>query len=84
MVAAGLAGLEVWTSWHTPAESAGLARICAGLGMAATAGSDYDGVRVKPWVAGPGRLPALPPEPMAVLDALCDRRPTPLKSKAEL
>lgn len=84
LVTAGLAGLEVWTSWHTPAESAGLARICAGLGLVATAGSDYHGVRVKSWVADPGRLPALPPEPMAVLDALCDRRPTPLKPKAEL
>ncbi|MGW1073089.1 PHP domain-containing protein [Streptomyces sp. NPDC002537] len=71
----GLAGLEAWTSWHTPAQSAHLAQVCAELGLVATAGSDYHGPRVKPWVRGPGLLPALPPDPMAVLDALHEQRP---------
>ncbi|MEU1671145.1 lantibiotic dehydratase [Streptomyces roseifaciens] len=70
---AGLSGLEAWTSWHTPAESSRLARICAALGLVATAGSDYHGTRVKSWVPGPGLLPAPPADPMAILDALHDR-----------
>ncbi|MGW0811420.1 PHP domain-containing protein [Nonomuraea sp. NPDC002799] len=73
---AGLGGLEVWTSWHTPADSARLAAVCARLDLVATAGSDYHGTRVKPWVPGPGLLPALPPHPLAILDALHARRPT--------
>ncbi|MFF2116888.1 PHP domain-containing protein [Kitasatospora sp. NPDC058184] len=72
---AGLAGLEVWTSWHTPADSARLAEAAGRLGLVATAGSDYHGVRVKPWAPSPGLLPALPADPLAVLDALHDRRP---------
>ncbi|MFI2606483.1 PHP domain-containing protein [Kitasatospora sp. NPDC018619] len=74
--AAGLAGLEVWTSWHTPADSTRLAAVAERLGLVATAGSDYHGTRVKPWAPSPGLLPALPADPFAVLDALHDRRPS--------
>ncbi|MFF7725526.1 PHP domain-containing protein [Streptomyces sp. NPDC008001] len=74
---AGLSGLEAWTSWHTPAESSRLARVCAALGIVATAGSDYHGPRVKSWVRRPGLLPAPPADPMAVLDALYERASAP-------
>ncbi|MEH1015108.1 PHP domain-containing protein [Micromonospora sp. CPCC 206060] len=73
--AAGLAGLEVWTTWHTPAESRRLAEVCARLDLVATAGSDYHGPRVKSWARGPGLLPQAPPEPMDMVAALHARRP---------
>ncbi|BBA99205.1 putative phosphoesterase [Actinacidiphila reveromycinica] len=81
---AGLAGLEVWTSWHTPADSDRLAGVCDRLGLVATAGSDYHGVRVKPWAPRPGLLPALPVDPLAVIDALHDRRPVRTSTEAGL
>lgn len=81
---AGLAGLEVWTSWHTPADSDHLADVCDRLGLVATAGSDYHGVRVKPWAPRPGLLPALPADPLAVIDALHDRRPVRTSTEAGL
>lgn len=79
---AGLTGLEVWTSWHQPADSARLAEVCERLDLVATAGSDYHGVRVKPWAPRPGLLPALPTDPLATIDALHDRRPVRTSSKA--
>ncbi|MFD5778887.1 PHP domain-containing protein [Streptomyces sp. NPDC126933] len=80
----GLAGLEVWTSWHTPADSGRLADVCNLLGLVATAGSDYHGVRVKPWAPRPGLLPALPADPLTAIDALHDRRPVRTSSEAGL
>lgn len=67
---AGLAGVEVWTTWHDPASSARLAELCARTGLIATAGSDYHGERVKAWAPRPGLLPAVPDDPMSVVDAL--------------
>ncbi|WP_229402279.1 PHP domain-containing protein [Micromonospora okii] len=78
---AGLGGLEVWTSWHRPADSARLAQLCAAAGLVATAGSDYHGTRVKPWVPEPGRLPTPPGDPMAIVDALHERRPSQLPAR---
>jgi predicted metal-dependent phosphoesterase TrpH len=72
---AGLDGVEVWTTWHTPAESARLARLCTELDLLTTIGSDYHGIRIKPWAARPGWVPALPPEPFALVEALADRCP---------
>ena len=60
---AGLAGLEVWTTWHDPKRSARLAGCCARTGLIATAGSDYHGERVKAWTRQPGLLPAVPDDP---------------------
>lgn len=70
---AGLAGLEVWTTWHTPEESVHLAGLCEELDLVATLGSDYHGTRLKPWAPGPGLLPALPPDPVALVDTLRGR-----------
>ncbi|WBB99566.1 MULTISPECIES: PHP domain-containing protein [unclassified Solwaraspora] len=71
---AGLAGIEVWTSWHRPADSARLAQLSAAVGLLATTGSDYHGPRLKPWVPTPGRVPVVGPDPMAIVDALHERR----------
>ena len=66
----GIAGIEVWTTWHTAEQSARLAALCAESGLIAVAGSDYHGTRVKPWASTPGLLPAAPADPFAVVDAL--------------
>jgi hypothetical protein len=68
--AAGLAGLEVWTTWHEPRRSAELAASCARTGLIATAGSDYHGERVKQWTREPGLLPSIPVDPLSIVDAL--------------
>lgn len=70
----GLCGVEVWTTWHTPQESARLAELCAALDLVPTVGSDYHGVRVKPWATGPGLVPAAPEHPEAIVSALHERR----------
>jgi predicted metal-dependent phosphoesterase TrpH len=67
---AGLAGLEVWTTWNAPERSARLAECCARTGLIATAGSDYHGERVKAWTRQPGLLPAVPEDPLSIVDAL--------------
>jgi predicted metal-dependent phosphoesterase TrpH len=72
---AGLAGVEVWTTWHTPTQSARLMRLCTEVGLLPTVGSDYHGTRIKPWAPGPGLVPVLPPEPFALVDALHDQLP---------
>ncbi|MEO3777399.1 PHP domain-containing protein [Micromonospora sp. B11E3] len=71
---AGLAGIEVWTSWHTPEESARLERLCAAAELTPTVGSDYHGPRVKRWVSAPGLLPTRATEPYALVDALRGRQ----------
>jgi predicted metal-dependent phosphoesterase TrpH len=71
---AGLAGVEVWTTWHTPGQSARLAGLCAEAGLLATAGSDHHGPDVKPWSPGPGLLPTDPEAPLSGVDALYERR----------
>lgn len=55
---AGLAGLEAWSSWHRDAEAdaAFLVALCAKHDLVATAGSDFHGTRVKPWVPHPGAV----------------------------
>ncbi len=70
----GLAGVEVWTTWHTAEESGRLARLCAALDLVPTMGSDYHGVRVKPWATEPGLLPVVPDDPVGLVAALHDRR----------
>lgn len=72
---AGFAGLEAWTTWHSPADSARVAAACAAAGLVATQGSDYHGARLKPWAPAPGLVPAVCPDPWAVLDMLEAARP---------
>lgn len=72
---AGFAGMETWTTWHSPEESDRLAAACAGAGLIATQGSDYHGVRLKPWAPEPGRVPAEAPDVARMLDDLRDACP---------
>jgi predicted metal-dependent phosphoesterase TrpH len=51
----GLIGLEVYTFYHTPEQTAFYAEMAADLDLVATAGSDFHG-RIKPHVAF-GALP---------------------------
>jgi len=69
----GLCGVEVWTTWHTAQESARLAELCDVLDLVPTVGSDYHGVRVKPWATEPGLVPAAPEHPEAIVAALHER-----------
>jgi hypothetical protein len=46
----GLLGMEVYTFYHTPAQTAFYRRLAEELGLVATAGSDFHG-RIKPHVA---------------------------------
>jgi len=66
----GLAGVEVFTSYHTPEQTAEYAAAARDLGLVATAGSDFHG-KVKPHVAF-GSIRDGGPE---MLEALRQRRP---------
>lgn len=66
----GLAGLEVWTTWHTAAQSTELSEFCRKHELIATQGSDFHGADVKAWAPAPGRVPACADETDAVLAAL--------------
>lgn len=70
----GIAGIEVWTTWHTAEQSTRLADLCKKNGLIAVAGSDYHGTRVKPWSPAPGMMPDVPVDPFAIVDSLHDRR----------
>jgi len=71
---AGLAGVEVWSTWHDPAQIRRLAEECCRLGLIGTQGSDYHGARLKPWVPRPGVVPEGAPDPTAIVDELAARR----------
>lgn len=62
LVERGLAGIEIWTTWHDPGTAAALAAVAARLDLLGTAGSDFHGP-VKPWAPAPGRLPGGPADP---------------------
>jgi 3',5'-nucleoside bisphosphate phosphatase len=48
LVANGLEGLEVYSSYHTPAEEEGFRRLAESRGLLVTAGSDFHGQKIKP------------------------------------
>lgn len=64
---AGLGGVEAWTTWHTEETSQRYAALAAKLELVVTAGADYHGPVVKPFVKAPGQVSHNGPE---VLDAL--------------
>lgn len=66
----GVGGIEVWTTWHDPSESSRLAELAAAHGLVATQGSDYHGVRLKPWAPRPGLVPLAAPDPFAIVEGL--------------
>jgi 3',5'-nucleoside bisphosphate phosphatase len=63
LVRRGLAGLEVYTPYHSPAEQENFRKFAAARGLAVTAGSDFHGKSVKPDVdlgqGGEGHYPLL-------------------------
>ncbi|RGD55439.1 PHP domain-containing protein [Kitasatospora xanthocidica] len=68
---AGLAGLEAWTTWHSPAEVRTVLDLCSRLGLVPTQGSDFHGTRIKPWATGPGLVPdGGASDPQALVDVL--------------
>lgn len=66
----GIEGAEVWSTWHEPHQIAELASECDRLGLIATQGSDYHGVRLKSWVPWPGRAVVPAPDPLSIVDRL--------------
>jgi predicted metal-dependent phosphoesterase TrpH len=67
LAAAGLGGVEAWTTWHKEATSERYAALARKLDLAITAGADYHGPVVKAFVKAPGQVTHNGPE---VLDAL--------------
>jgi 3',5'-nucleoside bisphosphate phosphatase len=63
----GLGGVEAWTTWHSPDASQRFAALGGAAGLAVTAGADFHGPTVKPFVANPGQVSHNGPE---VLDGL--------------
>lgn len=70
LAGAGLVGLEVWCSYHTPAQESAFAALADELGVVATAGSDFHGDKVKPHV----QLGGISHHPYEILAALKARR----------
>jgi predicted metal-dependent phosphoesterase TrpH len=66
----GLCGLEVYSSYHTPAQEVFLADYCSQHGLAVTAGSDFHGVTVKPNI----RMGVIPYNPYTLVEELQERR----------
>lgn len=71
----GLTGIEVWTTWHHHDDIDRLAGLCDQHGLVATQGSDYHGVRLKPWAPAPGLVPARAADPMEIVARLEAARP---------
>lgn len=67
---AGLVGLEAWTTWHRPPDTAETLALCTDLGLVPTQGSDFHGTRIKAWATSPGFVPGAPADPASLLDAL--------------
>ena len=53
---AGLMGVEAWTTWHQPETSRRFEAQARAAGLAVTAGADFHGPVVKPFVASPGQV----------------------------
>ncbi len=70
LAAAGMVGLEAYTSYHTPAQEEQFAAFAARLGLVATAGSDFHGAMVKPHV----RLGGISHHAYAIVEELKARR----------
>jgi predicted metal-dependent phosphoesterase TrpH len=68
LVQAGLMGIEVYYSEHTPEQTRHYAQMCADLGLVATGGSDYHGPQ-----SGRANPPGTPRVPMAVYERLKEK-----------
>lgn len=72
----GVTGIEVWTTWHDHGDIERLAKLCDEHGLVGSQGSDYHGVRLKPWAPSPGLVPAQAPDPMEIVARLQAARPS--------
>ena len=52
----GLGGVEAWTTWHKPEQSARFETLARAAGLEVTAGADFHGPLVKPFVREPGQV----------------------------
>lgn len=52
----GLGGVEAWTTWHKPEQSEHFDALARAAGLTVTAGADFHGPTVKPFVANPGQV----------------------------
>lgn len=73
LASAGLAGVEAWTTWHKETTSERYAALARKLDLAITAGADYHGPVVKPFVKGPGQVTHNGPEVLEALEAARSR-----------
>lgn len=71
---AGLGGVEAWTTWHGEDASQRFDALARAAGLAVTAGADFHGPTVKPFVANPGQVTHNGPE---VVDGLLRERERP-------
>ena len=53
---AGLGGVEAWTTWHGQEAAARFESLAQAAGLAVTAGADFHGPTVKPFVQDPGQV----------------------------
>ena len=52
----GLGGVEAWTTWHRPEQSLRFEALARAAGLEVTAGADFHGPVVKPFVHNPGQV----------------------------
>jgi len=58
----GLGGVEAWTTWHRPETSERIDILTRAAGLEVTAGADFHGPTVKPFVTEPGQVTHNGPE----------------------
>jgi predicted metal-dependent phosphoesterase TrpH len=58
----GLGGVEAWTTWHREEQSERFDSLARAAGLIVTAGADFHGPTVKPFVANPGQVSHNGPE----------------------
>jgi len=75
LAAAGLAGLEAYSSYHEPAQEDEFAAFARRLGLVVTAGSDFHGPKVKPHVL----MGKMRYNPYVMVEELKARRDAPAK-----
>jgi 3',5'-nucleoside bisphosphate phosphatase len=66
---AGLLGVEAWTTWHRRDASERFEGLARAAGLTVTAGADFHGPVVKPFVSGPGQVDENGPERLRDLEA---------------
>ena len=63
----GLGAVEAWTTWHKPEQSERFAALAGAAGLPVTAGADFHGPTVKPFVKDVGQVTHNGPEVLTAL-----------------